>query len=354
MPKCKFPNQTRDAIEILYWESILGNFPTYRDFWEKFIGVRVERIESRLRPYKLILPIALNSKRDLIDDLHEKICMIHYACFCQLASARFELQQLIDSSQILDPHERHFKHWQAFEAGYLHLGAAWQEIKLLWKYICEHFKNLDSSSTKNYPIREYFKNIDPSLHTNLAKMQSEIISFRNDIAHFARRVNRPIGNSYEVPLDFAQNASWTKQITTSNWIKTEKKLEEDIVTCEKTFDATHRFLIREFKNALTLHNIRIDYKSGQVDEACPRCKWWMETILKDESGSTKGNQPQADSSSSERYWVRFSHGSSTATIGSSSVAPTTFEQAYKNDGSSFLMSPKAVKRCRNPKCGHEV
>ena len=33
-----FPNDSRDAIEIRYGDEVVKSFPSYGEFWEKFIG----------------------------------------------------------------------------------------------------------------------------------------------------------------------------------------------------------------------------------------------------------------------------------------------------------------------------
>ena len=341
--KCKFPYQTRDAIERLYYKEVLTDFPLYKDFWEEFIGVRVEPSGVALRPYKLNLPAGLEPQRSLIEEIYEHICMIHYGCFCHLASAMHELESVINSKSEQDPQQRHFKHWQAFEASYLHLGAAWQEIKLLWEYICIKLMKLRLVSSKSTMhddaniIWDYFEGLQTStIHQKLNDMDAEIIEFRNDIAHFARRVNRLNGNGFEIPKVFQKNVSWTIQSGSLNWITTEDKLESDIHTCEQIFDLTHKHLIAELHSTLNHHQITIDYGSGKIDKVCPKCYWWMEQMsnFTQLGSSSVPSMPQTVASGS-----LVSVGSSTITHGAnnSGLVPTT------------TSIPKRWQ-CQNPEC----
>jgi hypothetical protein len=352
MPKCNFPQQTRDSIEILYHDKVLKHFPLYKKFWETFIGVRVEVAGVKLRPYRLNVPTALKPQENDLNDLHEKICMIHYASFCHLASALSELEELTNSEKIDEPQLRLFKHWQAFEAAYLHLGAAWQEIKILWEYIDIKFRTLSMRTSGNRAIWNFFDSNNVT-KTKLEDMQKGIIEFRNSIAHFARVVHRNKDRGYEIPTNVGTNLSWTTASNATNWIRTNDKLSKDIVTIEECFDLTHKDLIIEFEKILTTHGIKVDYSSGQQDILCQDCGWWTAEKISVNS-STGYVNVSFDSSSSGSLNVSGLLNPSPS-IGSTTVVPPANVEANSapTQPAPNPVPSKKIRKCQNPKCGKE-
>lgn len=92
----KFPEMTEDRIERLFAPKILADFPYYAEFWQKFIGVRLEPPRDRFLPYRLEMP---NTLPDSCKVLHcyEKVSMRHYSQFCDLAGAHYQLEQALQA-----------------------------------------------------------------------------------------------------------------------------------------------------------------------------------------------------------------------------------------------------------------
>lgn len=58
----EFPKDSRDDIEIRYADHVLSLFPSYKDFWEKFVGIDTDNKESLL-PRKLVFTIPCKKKK---------------------------------------------------------------------------------------------------------------------------------------------------------------------------------------------------------------------------------------------------------------------------------------------------
>ena len=119
---------TKDAIEQLYSHVVLKGFPLYATFWEKFIGVKDKSVRGFLRPYGLKIPAVLRSEKKEINNIYLEITYIHYTLFCHLAGAHYQIDELKKSLQDICSKQRHFKHWEAFENIYFHLGVVMNQL----------------------------------------------------------------------------------------------------------------------------------------------------------------------------------------------------------------------------------
>ncbi|MCX6143023.1 MAG: hypothetical protein NTZ35_07370 [Ignavibacteriales bacterium] len=272
-----FPQQTRDAVEMLFHDLILVEFGSYKDFWEEFIGVQIKG--GFLKPYGLKHAQLSPPQSNFADTIYERICMAHYGIFCQLASVHNLVVELDETKKIVDEKERHCAHWQKFECAYLCLGAAWQEVKKLWELVIFNLENLDDTKEKREAIGDFFRRRGTgpnTLHAQLQTMQDTIIGFRNEIAHVSRYASRANGKTYEIPLNYRPKLTWTQQHSATSWVSTTSRLQTDLSNVEKLFQLVHRILIGELRRVFAKYQINIDYASGEQDTFCSQCGWWLD------------------------------------------------------------------------------
>lgn len=338
--KCIFPHQTRDSVERLWSEQILKHFPRYGEFWQEFIGVRIDPKGGYLQSYELDLSKIAAPKRDEVKRINELLCMTHYSCFCHLAGAHQVHSELIDALRNPDPEARHFKHWQAFEAGYLHLGAAWQEMKALWECVLAKLTNLNESREESGAIWRFFSGHGYAITKgNIDKMQKEVIDFRNDVAHYARSATQLTGGKYTVPKDNPGPTVWSQQLIIKDWEDTATKLEKAILMCEEVFNETHSHLSSYLNTVLKNHSISVDHSSGHVDVTCQLCGWWSAPIAADGSTLDSRNMPASGSAGSSVLNVAVSDPAASGLVPMTSP-PTS-------------ISSNQIYRCTNRKCRYE-
>ncbi len=341
---CKFPFQTRDLIEKYHHKEILINFPQYAEFWSKFIGVKEANINNILSSYDLISVGSVSPNLPSFQKIHQEICMSHYSVFCNLATAHFNLTELsnLDSS---DRDTYYFAHWRLFESAYMHLGAAWQEIKRIWDLLLVEFDQYPTPLPPKKSANEIFKIINKSSLKKRYNIHVEpIINFRDIIAHYFRvpsHYDEVQGKTF-VPEKVNKQLLWSDLRSFSgSMIETGKKLKNDITTFESFINSTHVLLIGEFERVLKKHSLMIDYSSGKSDVVCIYCKWYKEEIKIPSKTDT-------DISSSALTRAATPVSGNVAPIASTTTIPKTTE--YSSTESCFV--PKIFK-CRNPECGKE-
>ncbi|MDI6903002.1 MAG: hypothetical protein QMC77_04625 [Methanocellales archaeon] len=265
-----FLSDTRDVIEQLYGPVIVQHFPNYGVFWSKFIGVR-DDVEDRLVPYGLNLSNVPGENSEEIERCYQELCMAHYTLFCHLAGTHFQITQLENSTKLVDKKERYFRHWEAFELCYLHLGIVFNEIYHLWGLVFLMEKRGNVKRAENGRIYgsekelgEYLNQIGQkgeSLHKQIEKLREDVIILRNNITHFARGLHKlvPRGSGYAIPLKIIKNMLWVNKSKTTEWRLTDFKIKQDIENVETLLNNLHELLIQEFDYFRNQQKIGIRY-----------------------------------------------------------------------------------------------
>jgi hypothetical protein len=321
------------VIEKYHHDTINKNFPNYKKFWEKFIGVRSVTSNNALFPYDLISKKPSDPNILAFQKIHEKICMSHYSVFCNLVAAHYNSDELINLNYH-DEKTLHLKHWHLFESAYLHLGAAWQEIMLVWDLVLEELdlfpKPLPLNRSANCLIN-FLQKKDKSLEMTRINTIKPIIDFRNTVAHYFRAPSflDSANKSFSIPENFDKNFVWSDLSGyTGIFINTFDKIKNDIDTIETFINTSHNLLITEFDRVLLKHYLEIDYSTGLDDVFCNSCNWYKieisSSILSPASGSIlKPN-----------------------TILASGV--NNYSPSYTPIGTS---STHKIYKCQNPNCG---
>ena len=245
---------SKDPVEQLYGNDVLKYFPNYEIFWVEFIG---NPTAKRAEPYKYMFPPDMRShEKDRILREYERIQMVHYSLFCHLAGAHFQLEELENTENIQEPKEKYFRHWEHYEAGYTHLGSVFYMLESLWKIVLK---------LKRYPerFRELRQYLILKEENELVKRLDELeigVKIRRDQAvHYGRMFAWLYKDKFHVPLKVYRDMKWSESMKTTEWVRTNIRLSEDIIETEKLINDFHTFLIREYKDFIDEKNIQINY-----------------------------------------------------------------------------------------------
>lgn len=134
----KFPNDSEDSIEKAYGQKVINLFPSYKKFWEIFIGVDKTRLPL-LFPKKLQFTKNYDSnfKRKITDERYI-VSKINYAIFCNLVAADYQLEIYLKNIPIKDD-ITFFKAIEALECGYVHVGNIPYFLDAIWGQIKKRF-----------------------------------------------------------------------------------------------------------------------------------------------------------------------------------------------------------------------
>lgn len=259
-----FTKGTKDLVEQLYGEEISKNFPNYGEFWIKFVGDPQKDIPV---PYGLDFANASKGMNVAqINQNYEELCMAHYSLFCHLSGAHFQQELLKETLISPESNMRRFKHWEAFETSYIHLGSVFYQLYHVWGLV--FLLRGEVQRLRNRRNREYF---NPSAQRKLevllttagqtaitarkAKIDLNITALRDSIIHFSRSASSYINGEFLIP---AQNRQvvWSRQVTPEVY-ETSGKLQNDIVETEKIINDIHAYLIQQFEDFLTTNKIAV-------------------------------------------------------------------------------------------------
>lgn len=257
-----FIQKTKDAIEQLYGSEIIKLFPNYSVFWEEFIGDPKKDVPV---PYGLLFLPGIEVKRqEEIEEIYQEICMAHYSLFCHLAGTHFQLENLKKTLKLDDYRRKYFEHWEAFEVCYFHLGSAFYQMYHLWglifllkKEMTRNERGRFRGSIKN-KLKHHLDNVDQgSLCREIDELDEEIKMLRDNIVHFSRGASEVHFGEFHIPQKVTRTP-WKKQHQTEVWLETSRKTKKDLQDTEKLINRIHNFLIKEFREFLKTHDLRVN------------------------------------------------------------------------------------------------
>jgi len=244
----KFPKDTGDGIEQMFADKVLAEFPSYGKFWEKFIGVDVNRLSEGLWPRPPKFPTRYeDAKKEGFKNKQIWIARASYGIFCNLAGAHYQLGQYLKQIPIKDK-EAFFMAIEAVECAYLHIGDVIYGLESLWGKIRK-------SSTPHLPE---FKNYVKSLKRNtyLAKLEEEPKFIRDKIAHFGRHVFRYHDDKLYLPFTVPDEELWS-EANVSKWIPANVKLKYHITAASKACEEVYQIFIVQLSTYLQNEGIEI-------------------------------------------------------------------------------------------------
>jgi len=242
----KFPKDTHDFIEKMYCGKILGLFPSYGEFWEKFIGVDNSKLPL-LYPRSPKFPQNYQKKEKFINT-QMWMARASYGVFCNLAGAYFQLERYKENIPITTE-KKFFEAIEAIECGYHHLGAVILGLETLWGKI----RKFAGASKK---LGKYLEG--KGKYNNCSILNKEPRFIRNELVHFGRHVfDYRLQRLYlPLKLPYKKNYTWP-EAKVDSWIPADTKLEEHVNIACKTCEDVYRELIAIFSNYTKKEGIKI-------------------------------------------------------------------------------------------------
>jgi hypothetical protein len=245
---------SKDVIEQLYGDIILSHFPNYEVFWRQFIG-NPNADEPKAYEYKFPAEMSPEEKES-IKGKYEKIRVTHYSLFCELAGAHFQLQEMKNSEKLENLKDKYFRHWEHFEAGYLHLGSIFYMLDELWNIVLK----LTRAGNKKLNVAFLVSEGKQELADSLKNTEETVKTLRDLVVHRGRAFTSfTHKGKFYIPIKVSREMNWSTSIKCNENIETTQKLQEDIDATERLLNDLHDFLISEYENFLKTKNVQIDY-----------------------------------------------------------------------------------------------
>lgn len=259
----RFPDDSQDSVERLYASQILSHFPNYGRFWERLVGQRADPESGMLRPYGLVYPGSIRKRQqNRMDREYELLCMQGYSVFVHLAGAHFQLEELGRALTLEDESSRHFRHWEAYDVGLLHLGTSLSLGKGLVSMVA-HLTGRQELIERVIGHR-LWKGLDRSVRLP-----------RNDVVHYSRRLHRRNASTgdFEVLREpyFESRRAWSQDLLLaaddSKWIKAESQLTRVIVDAETLLNDVWEWMLDAVESHFDSLGVMVRH-----DRMCPsRC-----------------------------------------------------------------------------------
>jgi len=247
-----FPNDSRDAIEIRYGDEVLKSFPSYGEFWEKFIGDN-NKYPTVLRPRDPKFPANFSDNEKMkFREIQQWLSKVSYSIFCNLISTE---EQLVQYSKTLPIPNEYFYFWaiESFECGYFHIGNITYSLKSLWGKVKNSFFE---PINKKQNMNEYLTTNSKEKNWNELR-NGEPIAIRDDIVHFGRHIfTFQFGELY-LPLNILPRQYLWSKMKIEGWIPASKKLESHINLAYQTCEDIFSLVIPEIENYLIKKGIEI-------------------------------------------------------------------------------------------------
>ncbi len=251
-----FPDDSHDCIEKLFAADVLPGFPQYGEFWEKYIGVDFDPpLTRRLRPRGWTFPVGFDGREaGRIHKCQERIAMVNYGMFCNLAGAHFQNSEAIAALKLPDVAWKYFRFWEAFDVFYQHLGNARNAVHGTWKWLkvltgCQQRKDRD---LYEFIIAEG----QAGLEDQWRKFNDDARAIRDNVVHFARGAHVPMDGSFFLTVPIRRDASWSESLGRQGPLQeATRKMNADLGNLEALLDKTLALLSEFLDSYLSSQSI---------------------------------------------------------------------------------------------------
>ena len=243
----KFPKDTRDEIEQMFADKVLTEFPSYGKFWEKFVGVDVNRLSESLWPRPPKFPTGYeDAEKEDFEKTQIWIARVSYGIFCNFAGAHYQLEQYLKQIPIKD-RGAFFRAIEAVECAYLHIGDVAYGLERLWGKIRKY-------SYHKEKLGKYLVSQGRGKYL-LELMDEPKKIIRDEIVHFGRHVFRITDKIY-LPLTVPKEKLWS-EANVSSWIPADVKLKDHITVASKACEDAYQIFIKLLSTYLQNEGIEI-------------------------------------------------------------------------------------------------
>jgi len=262
-------NDSEDFVEQMWGREIDKRFSFYAVFWSEFIGKSKVggRSDPGIRGYGLRFPSAISrEKQDFIANQYRKICQTHYALFCHLAGAHYEISRLRQSPP-RNP-KQSFVYFETLGNLYYRLGGALELLKLLWGCFYE-LRNESAYKPKNFAksvTRQFEKDLDAyHLNRSYKELLRQLDSFQKAFSHLQRFAAVAQGNRVFVPKLCKKRYPFFDKESLKELVECKQKAQEDLESLEIFANCLHAEYLKNLKGWLEHRSITIKYvKAGRA------------------------------------------------------------------------------------------
>lgn len=246
----RFPEDTLDEVEQLFADKVLILFPQYGDFWEEFIGRRLES-NVALRPYGLkFASIVDDLMRSKVEISYNRLVVRHYSLFCELAGAHYQQDETTAALLEMDVARRHFLFWESFCNFYQHLGNARNLLRGIWIEVCE-------ITNKKETLEGYLTRTEKrELRDALDRFEREVITIRDNLVHSMRSFSVSDSEGYMIPLPIIDNPE--PFMEPKQAIDASTKMRNDINKLEELLNKIEPLFAQLLRNSFSERSISID------------------------------------------------------------------------------------------------
>ena len=255
----RFPDDSQDSVERLYAPHVLRCFPNYGRFWERFVGQRADPKSGTLRPYGLRYPGLMSRRqRNRLDRDYEVVCMQGYSVFVHLAGAHYQLGELRRALGLKDEARRHFRHWEAYDVGLLHLGTALSLGKGL-------LTTVGRLAGQGDLVERLVR------HDLWAALDRAVRQPRNDVVHYSRRLHRrnPQTGDFEVLKEpyYESRRAWSQDlhlaVDDSKWTRADEQLDKNVADTETLLNEAWDWIMDALGGHLERLGVEVNYDEVQ-------------------------------------------------------------------------------------------
>ena len=254
---------SEDFVEQLWGREIDKRFSFYAVFWSEFIGKGKSggKSDQKLRGYGLRFPAAtVREKQEFVLDQYRKICQTHYALFCHLAGAHYELSKLRRNPP--KNHKQSFVYFETLGNLYYRLGSALEMLMLLWGW----FYELRNESA--YKPRSFSKSVKRQFEKDLGayhltrsykELLRQVLFCQKAFSHLQRFATVAQGNRVYVPKLCKKRHPFFDKESFKELVECKQKAGEDLEALEIFANCLQAEYLKNLKDWFEHRSIAIKY-----------------------------------------------------------------------------------------------
>jgi len=260
--------ESEDFVEQMWGREIDKRFSFYAVFWSELIGKSKSggKPDQRLRGYGLRFPPAMaREKQEFVLDHYRKICQTHYALFCHLAGAHYELSRL--RKYLPASHKHSFVYFETLGNLYYRMGSALEMLLLLWGW----FYELRNESP--YKARSFSKSVKKQFQKDLEayhlarsykELQRQVVCYQKAFVHLQRFATVAQDNRVYVPKACKKRYPFLERESFRELVECKQKAAEDLESVEIFANCLHAEYLKNLKGWLEHRSITIKFKASRT------------------------------------------------------------------------------------------
>jgi hypothetical protein len=256
-------NDSEDVVEQMWGREIDKRFSFYAVFWSEFIGKTKAggRSDPGIRGYSLRFPAALSKeKQEFITGQYRKICQTHYALFCHLAGAHYEISRLRQSPP--KNAKQSFVYLETLGNLYYRLGSAIGLLRLLWGWFYE-LRNESAYKPKSFAksVKRQFEKDLAAYHLNRSykELLKQVASYQTAFSWLQRFATVAQGNRVYVPKLCKKRYPFFDKESFKELVECKQKALEDLEAVEIFANCLQAEFLKNLKGWLEHRSISIKY-----------------------------------------------------------------------------------------------